>query len=657
MDQATKSELKALPITHQPYPAESFLGYLTRVAQLNLRKSALELAELAKVDKPVLSDLQRRGDGENEIAVLCGVQAYELRRRRHMCFGGQRETVCLAAGSITAHLVRTNRPRIAAKAFADIGYHKYEWDFEFLTFDPETGEELIDACPHCDTELSWSHPDFVNCGSCGRTLAPQGRLRVGSDEQRAGEVFAGLLSLDEGHRVAAREHFSPEVRNLPTEELFRFLFEISNLYEFKKYTKRERPTELHWNSVLIRAYQIATDWPDALLALLEETRIDADARGGRFGVRKEFGDLGVLLREWDDVAEIKAVVLPVIRKYLQQHPEIPLKANSLLSRGVDLDSRYATLSEIRHEYGWGHQKASRLLSIPGVVIGASEGSGAPMRIDRLKVAEIHDALQEMITRRTIRNIWGIPHDAINQLVESGIFQKVDEPYVCLVQAADGLFRRDQVADVMDRAHSCDRSYDGITWSLNKLAFELGREIQNPWPIVVAAILDGDLQPAKISKKDKAGFGRIRVSKDEADRWLAIKTRRGENTLSLEETSKRLSIKREMLCWIISKGLLKVHSSRVCERGRRISSLELIRFEGIYISPGSLAIRLKGRSEAVSDTLNVLGVRPIVGCPDGIRLYRLSDLPKNFRILTRREVNERRRQQGLPLKMHPWHGGG
>ncbi len=478
---------------------------------------------------------------------------------------------------------------------------------------------------------------------------------VGEDERFVGRVFADLLSIDADRREVARSRLAPEVRGLPTEALFRFLFEISGLFEFKKYTKRERPTELNWPSILIRAYQIASEWPEMLLEMLEETRLDGSERAGRYGIRKEFGDLGALLRDWDAVAEIMAVVLPVIRRYLNLHPEIALKAKSRIAEAILPENRYANLTEIRQRYRWSHRKAAKLLQIPGVVVGSADGSGAPLQIDRQKVAAIHDDLATMISRRTIRAIWGLHHDAIVQLADAGIFAPVTEPHTALVGNVDGLFRRHQVAEVIERAHACESvdDYEGNSVSFDRVVAELGQEVQKPWPAVLEAVLARKLKPVKISQKTKGGFRRIRFRKEDAYRWISAETGQGEGTRSLSEVAKRLQMHMDVVTLLIEKGLLKTIKPRAGERGRRVSIASLLAFESEYVSSASLAAKFKARSNFMIDSLDLLGVKPVPELPTIRRVYRWRDIPKDFRILSRSEIAEKRKALGLPTKAHPW----
>lgn len=655
MPESLTSPLISLPIVLKPHLDESYFGFLTRVAQANLRESAIELALLVGIDRPVLSDLQRRGTGEVELAALCGVPLEEIRQRRHISLGGAHDPVHLAAGTVSPYLVRTSRPRIPPATYARIGYHRYAWDFEFLPFDPETGERLIDACPHCETQLSWTRPSFRVCYSCGISLVTDTPKQPSEDQRAICRVFSDLLSIHEVDRHAARNLLAPEVRELSSEQLFRFLFEISNLFELKKVTKRQRPTEINWVSVLTRAYQIATEWPQALLEMVEESRLDAPERSGCYGLRKEFGDLGILLREWDDVAEIHAIVLPAIQKYLHLHPEIVLKANSGISRKIEPNQRFANQVEIRQQYGWGHEKVKRLLEIPGVVVNFSDGSGVPLCIDRAKVAEIHDALQGLISRRTIRNIWGIPHDAVSQIAKAGIFKEVTEPFVVLAQSSDGLFMRDQVARIFERAHQIpsNSEFDGFSMSFNKVVEQLGKNDPRPWATVLTAVLERQLKPVKLSSRQKRGFGRIRFEKEDVYRWIAEITGRGERTLSLAEVGKRISTHMDVVYWLVERGLLKTLAAPVGEHGRRVSNMEILRFEGQYVTSGSLSRRYGITSNFVVESLDLLGAKPLAGLPSGRRLYRWCDIPKDFRVLSRAEINALRVKSGKPVKRHPW----
>jgi hypothetical protein len=646
--------LGMLPLLVRPFPDESLNGFLTRVAHRNARSSAVEILLTAGGSARQLSELHRLGKGEEEVAALYRVRVEEIRIRRHASLGGVHEPIRLAAGVIGPHLVRTNRPRVPPHTCARIGYHRYEWDFEFLPFDPETGEYLIDCCPHCSEGLSWARPGFLTCISCGRRLAQAGERCVDEDTGRVGRFFADLLSLDERRRRAARSKLAPKVRNLPTEALFRFLFEISGLFEFKKHTKRERPTELNWPSILIRAYQIATEWPEALLEQLKEIRLNASERGGRYGLRKEFGDVGIVLREWEGIAEIKAVVFPVIREFLNLHPEIALKAKSRIAQAILPENRYATLKEIQHQFGWGHLKANRLLKLPGVVVGGAAGSGAPLQIDRQKVAEIYDDLETMISRRTIRAVWGLQHDAIVQIADAGIFVEVDEPHVALVGNVDGLFRRPQIADVFDRAYACepDEGYEGATISFDRVVSELGKEVATPWPVLLQAVLAGRLRPVKISQKEKGGFGRIRFRQDDAHRWISAQIGQGEGTLSLLEVAKRLRVHMDVVYLLVEKGLLKVIKPRAGERGRRVSMERIAEFEVEYVSSAFLSAKFDTRSDFMIKSLDLQGVKPIPALPAVRRIYRWSDIPKDFKVLSRAEMNEMRKELGLPTKLHP-----
>jgi len=105
--------------------------------------------------------------------------------------------------------------------------------------------------------------------------------------------------------------------------------------------------------------------------------------------------------------------------------------------------------------------------------------------------------------------------------------------------------------------------------------------------------------------------------------------------------------------LIEKGLLKTIKPRAGERGRRVSIASLLAFESEYVSSASLAAKFKARSNFMIDSLDLLGVQPVPELPAIRRVYRWRDIPKDFRILSRSEIAEKRKALGLSTKAHPW----
>jgi hypothetical protein len=628
----------SLPETLPLHADESYLGYLSRVAQDNLRTNAKEIAMLAGAGEVTLAELQRIGTGEAEIAKLCGVDPSDLRNRRHASEIVDGEVLNLAAGDISRQLIRLRNPRIAPNEYRRIGYHRYEWDFKFLTFDTQTGEKLIDGCSLCGNKFSWSRPNFLRCEKCDEPFATGMPDLVDEDSRTAGAVFSQLLSPIESVRSDARQKLAPEVRDLSNTVLFQFLFQIFGIRGVSKVS------DAQWVTTLIRAYQVATEWPGALLDAIEKKQLGALASEGRFGGRKTFGDLGALLCDWDVVADIQAVVLPVIRRYLAEHPEVTLKPQSRLANLVDLDTRYATLQEIKHTFGWSHRKAHRLLAIPGVVIGEARGSGAPLLLDRQKVLEIHDALDGLVSKRTIRDVWGLPHEAVNQFVTAGIFREVDAPYVALLDNVQALFRRSDVVDVFERVLAKPNdpySGDG-TFNFNRVVREIGREIANPWVTVIQAVLNGELKAVRISEKKLGGFRRVRFDKKEVAKWISKSIQQSEITLSQKEVSARLHIHLDLLRDLILNNYIGITAPRAGERGARISISQVEKFDREYVSSGHLASELQRSSKVHSHllvtTLEIRGVDPLPRYSTYRRIYRRADIPSDFRVLQPSEMN-------------------
>lgn len=623
------------PKVFPPYDEESFFGYLTRVAHANLRISPREIALLAKVPMVNLHDLIRKGLGEVSIAALCGVRPDELSIRRHASIKEKWALLRTEAGELPRQLIQSNTPRIAPHTYREIGYHRYEWEFSFLTFDSQSGEMLIEECPHCLAKFTWERPQFLSCIECGQNLTSKPKQLVDEEVRQAGSVFARLLSTNGDIRAQARQLLAIEVRELPIEALFKFIFELSGV---ENYRETKNPD---WETLLPRALQIASDWPSALLDLIESLKASAGNRAGRFGAKKEFGDFVDLLREWDGMVEIQAIVLPVVRRYLDEHPEITLRADSLLARRVEPNERYATLGEIKFQYGWSHRRAHRLLSIPGVVIGEAGGSGAPLVIDRDKVTKISDALSRLVSKRAIRDIWGLPHEAIRQIAAAGIFKKVTEPYVALIDNTEALYHRDQIASIFDRVLGISREPDCVEPTINfhSIVAEIGKELSDPWVVTLKAVLEGEITPIKVSAKKHQGFRRARFKSSDVNVWVRRKTQQVEKTLSRSEAVKALGVHMDVLAILIAQGKIKTIEPRAGEKGTRIALTEVDNFHREFISSASLAKARYAHPYLLMHTLDARNIDPLPGFPGNRRVYRKSDIPDDLRILSRSEIDQ------------------
>jgi hypothetical protein len=636
---------------------ESLLGFLGRSAERMMLPRVEDLIAASAETRVSLSDFHGAGSGEGAVAKACGIELGELQRRRHVKRNAKAFGAAFDGQIIDTRLLNWRHPRVAPSTYRRLGYHRAAWDIQFLSFDTESGEALISGCPRCATPFSWRQTSFFTCTACGRPIDPLDGPLASEEERETAGTFADLLSLNADRRAEARLRLSPELQGLSTEAVYKFLFEVSGLFEATKYTLKNRPSRIDWPTVLTRAYQIATEWPEAFLAVLEAAHRRSSDREGRFGIRKEFGDIADLLRNWNAVPEIRAKVFPVVRRFLAVHPEIPLKAKTSFYEAVRGENALMTLKEVRHAYSWGHEKARRLLDIPGVVVASSQGSGAPMMLNRHRIAEIADDMSTWLSRRAIRNIWKLRHEAVAELCDAGVFPEVIEPYTSLVERAESVHRRKDVERIIERLHECAGELNPSTrlMKFETIVNRIKPFNERPWASVAKAILDGRLRPAKIRAKKVSGVGRIQFLQSDAERFIREHCGIGRQTYSLAETAKLLHIHADTVRMMVRKELLRTEAPMYGEVGTRVTKEEFERFDREFVSSAALAARYGVQGQFVIMTLEAMGIERQSWSLSNRPVYLRKEVPNRLRIMTREEVRLKLAERGITRPRHPWHG--
>jgi hypothetical protein len=659
MTSSRKSFSKTLPLQ----PDESLNGYFLRVAKDLVLPGPSSILPATGAEARNLSEFHRTGAGLEAVAARLGVSKAELDRRRYEAVPEFVSLVSFAGNWIERAVFSGGSPRIAPHAFRASGIHRMSWDLIFVIADPATGECLIGACPHCSTDFSWGKSDFLACHACGESIAVGAPDLVDEDTRVAIAGLADLVSLDPERAKTAGEALAPEIRDLGTGRLFKFVFSLAAGMDEEKAARRpknavdrlieprkpgHRTTHLDWSQAVLRAYQIATGWPDALLGYLEEEKMISEERAGAYGTKKAFGYFQILLREWSAEAEIWAVVVPAVRTFLEAHPEMSLKAGTPLAEAVGDVSDGIMLRDVKAKYGWSHRRITELLKFPGVLLSEGQGSGTPLRISRKKVDEVMLALQGMISARTLRGEWRLRHDVVADLCDSGLLKQVEPEYLRLVGMAKALYRRveiDAIATALEASvHPMLTSGTQVT---TKVVVEMLKEhAKYPWSFVVSAVLNGNLVPIRFDSCEHNLLERMIFDRDSAHKWAYGQMGIENPTHSLDQVADRLMVNSTVVAALIRDGRLQVCRDLHGGPAARILSEDLNKFDQQYISQNKLRkvceAKQRGRKihpDLIVGSCRFFGVELFQPRGVSMRFYPRHGIPKNFRIIERKELHE------------------
>lgn len=643
---------------------ESLNGYFFRTAQDLLLPSASSVLPATGAGPRDLSAFHRTGAGLDALASRLNLDPTELDRRRYVSVPEFPNLVSVSGYWIDRSVFAGSSPRVAPHQFKATGIHRMSWDLAFVVADPTSGERLIEACRHCEAELSWAKSNFLICHACGVPYASDPPDIVSDDIRSATAGFADPVSPDVRKVKLALEALSPEIRHLEPGRLFKFIFSLAAGAEeeadkrrpkdalgclIKPKTKRGRRTnELDWSRAVVWAYQVATNWPEALLGYLDEESKNATERVGSYGTKKALGYFQILLREWSAEAEIWSVVIPAIQQFLADHPEVSVKAGTPLAMAVGDISEGIMLRDVKAKYGWSHRRITKLLDFPGVLLSPKQGRGVPLRISRTKVEEIMRELKGMVSARILRAKWRLRHEVIADLCKSGFLKPVEPAYLDLGGPADALYRFEEITKTFDMLEGAVRPAkmvgDAVTTST--VVEMVAQRFSFPWSEVVGAVLRGELVPAKIDVSAHSFFDRLLFDRAAAHAWAYGAMKIDNPTVSFTEAAKFLMVDVSAVAALVRAKHFDVYCDLHGGKESRIRRCDLNAFDKAFISQNKLRRKhesrrpgLKLAPDVVGASCRHFGVEPINAPGMPVRFYRRADFPKEFQILSRRELNE------------------
>lgn len=645
-------------------PDESLNGYFLRVAADLLLPGPSSVLAATEADVRDLRGFHRTGHSLVSIGARLGVDPQELGSRRYEPALGMANAVRFAGNLIDRSVFAGGSPRVAPHTFKATGIHRMSWDLAFVVADPENGERLIGACPNCQTTFTWQRSNFLTCHSCGEAIATGPAEHVDEDLRVAIAGLADLVCLDRERADRAMEALPSDIRKLSIQKIYKFIFSLAGGLEQEADARRpkdaldrlgdlkkkpgRRTNDLDWSSAVLRAYKTAIGWPDALLGYLKEEQEISDEREGKYGTKKAFGYFQILLREWSAEAEIWSVVVPAIQQFLEEHPEISLKSGTPLAQAVGDVSDGIMLKDVKAKYGWSHRRITKLLEFPGVLLSDPQGRGTPLRISRRRVEEIMNEIKGMVSARHLRGEWRLKHDVIADLCAGGVFVAADPEYLKLVGTVDALYRKEAVAEVFKRLEESVKPErtSKTTVTARVIVQILQGKVQNPWATIVKATLVGKLTPIKFDASAHNFFERLLYDRERAHLWAYQLLGVSNPTVSLEEVGVKLCVNANVVAALIEDNQLPICRDLHGGSAHRVHLSDLNEFDKTYISQNKLRKQWEAKSrgtkippDVFSASCKYFGLEPLPlrGMP--MRFFRKQDLPKEFRILSRKELGE------------------
>jgi len=430
------TSMTALPLKIRPFPDESIMGFLVRLAERNGFECVSWLYELASVNVQTCVSTRDL----TKLSEVSGVPKETLETMRFV--PDDNRNVTFRGHNLRRHFVSGSTRRFCPDCLTKSPYYKWHWDLTTVHFCLEHQMLLIDKCPGCKKNIPWYNPAALLC-SCGFDLRDSPREKVNSTDTRATEILVASLSgvvPDEG---------SP-FKNLPYNgwvELFLVLHAgVFESQESKRRLIRQNNPDLH--KILQRGYEISLDWPKNFYKLLDQIRVQRRSSEGSYGYKKSFG------RFYNDVSRIqdqsvRQIVQDSFRRYILQNGDIGVTRRT--SRIIRFDDRlkatYYTLKETSNFLKMHSSKVVKLINA-GLLVQLENhtGKGQPRLILASSVHACAEISERFINKEEALSVFAINTNIMKQLVKRGMIRQYGSE---ISKANEWLVDSGEIADLLE----------------------------------------------------------------------------------------------------------------------------------------------------------------------------------------------------------------
>ena len=630
-----------------PVEGESLLSLVCRAAARNHLPSARPA--LALIEAPAdIRSLHHRPDLAPALARLIGVAAGEVasrlygpRRERAHGLDAERE---FFGTRVPAHWLTTAK-RIAPAALAEAPHHRAVWDLAILDVCPDSGEPLLEDCPHCRRRLNWTPSVLSACAACGTDLARMDgkpARRVAEADLAGARFVADLLAPWGGGRAAALARLPKELRILPPVGLLRLMLLLPDIIpgdpsEARRRAKREK-RERRPHRALAAVLAVLEGWPDGLHAALDRRAATVPSQG-RFGIHRYFGPSFVpLLQEYEKAAARSAggpgsppsaheVLLGEIGRYFAARPRMSVGRNARLTERVRAASereaglrRAASMAEVMERIGWKHPRLRRLADLwPEVVVHSDgRGSGAPMLLDVERVLHIASTLEAALSVPEAADALGISQPVCRDLVERGLLVRLEDRFARIheVSASETLVTRASVEEIASRLDAGAQQVTDRSLTLRAVVSSvtlLGLGAAD----VVALMLDGRLPyhrapPARSQRKARFPFAFDRAS---VERFCAAE--RSRLPMAIKAAAGELRWNQQTVLSMLRLGEMRALPGKAKYGATLIARDEVARAKREYLTTADAGARLfpdrpLAMQRVLAKALRCHGLEPVVG---------------------------------------------
>lgn len=608
---------KPLVRTSHPYLDESFLGYITRLTELNHYDNKTWVLRLSRIHQNLL---QPRNSFVFNNAIDMRPLSHLTRVKKEtlssLLYPYAPPRSCYFFGhKISQFLIRPRFPKICPTCLRASNYCRKIWDLATITVCPLHKCLLIDTCPLCGKRINWNRRKVSGC-ICDldwREITPV------SIEGPSLGLAAQIYTLCGLHNMKphTREFEESPLFSLNFESLMSALLLVSSQLNGAEDTKGRflsspwSLTELHMQ--FEETLAVFTNWPESYFKFLEWRRTQPNSLKTPSAIEKDFGAFYKLLYKRAEESSL-GFMQTAFEDYINSHWDgglLPLRMRIKKNR---VKIKYIGKTEATKLLGVEHNWVEKFINdgrLKGII--RDEGKQRVFLVERRSVELLKKAFDESLTLQEVMSQLGVGKHLISRLVEGEFLKALRGP--TLDNYPGWKFDQNSVNDFLTKINNLPLAEN------RKLGKTLTFE-QAIKALIGASVYVGDLINAIFSglldarrKESIQGLPSLVFDQPLISAFINshVRSQGSSLVLSIKEAARLLRAQSRTIRFLISRKIVPSHKEFKGKWTRRqIFRKDVEAFAQNYILPSQIAPSFKTSSQIVSKLLLGHGLKPISG---------------------------------------------
>lgn len=623
-----------LIVRSQPYPDESFLGYLLRLTQLNLYPSPTWILRLAKTKNASHRKVGFVFDDEQDLSALSRLTSVDQQRLRALLYSpaGVKKRFgkfLLFSNPIPSYLLRASRPKVCPGCLHDSGYIKRIWDFALVTACPIHEQLLIDECPACHKRITWIRSGLYRC-QCQADWRDFSTQPLDNSQLAVSRQVHHLCGLNADAETREVDNSNPLYEKNLTTFTSCLLFVASQLgggidTKGKHFAPLRRNSERH--ELLCEALPIFRDWPNRFYTFLDKRKPNPDplndaTRGDTWRFPQYKSALFQQLAS-SDYDFLRAAFSQY--KIARRHQRLIARAttNNISTYLKQGDSRIketdvlnlVKTSAAQKMLKVGHQGILRLIKankIEGLV--SSENNRRVVLLERKSLEKFKAELADSLCLSKVASLLGVTSLRANRLVTTSLLCPLLGPSID--GSKESIYRRKDVlallATLLDKVSKGrrppKRSKEILSFEAAMFQFgRLGKDVDS----LLQLVLDEQIRPCSTNKKP--GLMCLEFYAQEISAYIEDELQVQEGAvLRVKEAARILKTTVDTLHALNRNHILPARKSIMPTIGTLFSKKDIDRFRAKYVFAHQIASELGTTPHFLTKILGSKGIHPISG---------------------------------------------